>query len=43
VAYTSRAGYVGDDRFVYSRQGFDALNRATTRTVDVAVKVLIRL
>jgi hypothetical protein len=43
VAYTSRPGYVGDDRFVYARQGFDALNRPVTRTVDVTVKVTSRL
>ena len=39
VTYRSRPGYVGDDRFVYARQGFDNLNRPVTRTVDVTVKV----
>ncbi|MBR0776944.1 hypothetical protein JQ625_19075 [Bradyrhizobium diazoefficiens] len=43
VIYLSRPGYVGDDRFVYARQGLDAVNRPITRTVDVSVKVSSRL
>jgi hypothetical protein len=43
VVYLSRPGYVGDDRFVYARQGLDAINRPITRTVDVNVKVSSRL
>ena len=42
VVYTSRAGYVGDDRFVYSRQGLNALHQPITRTVEVTVKVAAR-
>ena len=41
--YLSRPGYVGDDRFVYVRQGQDAINRPITRTVDVSVKISSRL
>jgi len=43
VVYLSRPGYVGDDRFVYVRQGQDAINRPITRTVDVSVKISSRL
>jgi hypothetical protein len=43
VVYVSRSGYVGDDRFVYARQGLDTINRPVTRTVDVSVKVSSRL
>jgi hypothetical protein len=43
VVYLSRPGYVGDDRFVYARQGLDAMNRPIKRTVDVSVKVSSRL
>lgn len=43
VVYVARPGYIGDDRFVYSRQGLDAINRPITRTVDVSVKVSDRL
>jgi hypothetical protein len=43
VVYTSRPGFVGEDRFVYARQGMDALNQSITRTVEVNVKVSDRL
>ena len=39
VVYVSRPGYSGDDRFVYVRQGMDAVNRPISRTVEVSVKV----
>jgi hypothetical protein len=39
VIYVSRAGYAGDDRFVYARQGMDRANQPTTRTVEVSVIV----
>ena len=39
VIYVSRPGYVGDDRFVYARDGMDAVNRPITRTVEMSVKV----
>jgi hypothetical protein len=39
VIYVSRPGYVGDDRFVYARDGMDAINRPITRTVEMSVKV----
>ena len=43
VVYISRPGYVGNDRFVYAREGLDASNRPITRTVEVGVKVSDRL
>ena len=42
VIYASRPGYVGDDHFVYSRQGLDERNQQSTRTVDITVKVATR-
>ena len=43
VVYISSAGYVGDDRFTYARQGLNALNQPVTRTINVNVKVSSRL
>jgi hypothetical protein len=39
LVYVSRPGYVGDDHFVYAKEGFDPMNRPVTRTVEVTVKV----
>jgi hypothetical protein len=39
IAYTSRAGFVGDDEFTYARRGFNNLNQPVVRTVVVSVKV----
>jgi hypothetical protein len=39
VVYVSRPGYAGEDRFAYSKQGFDSINRPITRTVEVTVRV----
>jgi hypothetical protein len=42
VTYLSRPGYIGNDRFVYARQGQSTSNRPVTRTIDVTVKVAAR-
>ena len=39
VVYVSSPGYAGEDHFAYAKQGFDALNRPITRTVEVTVRV----
>ena len=39
ITYTSRAGYVGDDEFTYSRRGLNTRNEQVVRTVTVNVKV----
>jgi hypothetical protein len=43
IVYVSSPGYVGDDHFVYSKHGFDTINRPISRTVEVNVKVAARL
>ena len=42
LVYVSRPGYVGDDHFVYVRQGTDTVNRPISRTIEVTVKVAVR-
>jgi hypothetical protein len=39
VVYTSRAGFVGDDRFTYARRGLNTRNEPIVRTVNVRVNV----
>jgi hypothetical protein len=40
IVYVSRPGYVGEDWFVYAREGMDPVNRPVTRTVEMSVKVV---
>jgi hypothetical protein len=42
VTYVSRPGYVGEDHFVYAREGLSTRNQPITRTVEVTVKVAER-
>ena len=42
VAYTSRAGFVGDDEFTYARRGFNKVNQPVVWTVAVKVAVAAR-
>jgi hypothetical protein len=39
VIYTSRAGYVGSDAFIYARRGQTTTGAAAVRTVRIAVTV----
>jgi hypothetical protein len=39
IIYRSRPGFVGNDAFIYARQGQDRYNSPVTRTVRVAVTV----
>ena len=39
LIYTPRSGYLGEDRFVYAREGKDLENRPIKRTVEISVQV----
>ena len=39
IAYTPRAGFVGDDEFTYARRGLNTRNEPIVRTVTVKVNV----
>ncbi|WP_063828191.1 Ig-like domain-containing protein [Bradyrhizobium sp. ORS 285] len=43
VIYSPRAGYIGEDRFVYAWKGLDPLNRPRTNTVEMRVQVSQKL
>jgi hypothetical protein len=43
LIYTPRSGYLGEDRFVYAREGKDPENRQIKRTVEISVQVKERL
>jgi hypothetical protein len=43
VTYVSRSGYVGDDHFIFSREGINGMNQRATWTVEMNVHVRDRL
>ncbi|MGJ4941316.1 hypothetical protein ACQR1W_12150 [Bradyrhizobium sp. HKCCYLS1011] len=43
VVYISRPGYVGEDSFVFARDGLDTLNKPRTNTIEMHVQVSERL
>jgi hypothetical protein len=43
VTYFSRPGYLGEDRFVFAREGKDRFNQPATWTIEVNVQVKERL
>jgi hypothetical protein len=43
IVYFSNPGYLGEDRFMFARDGLDTLNRPQTRTVEMHVQVSDRL
>jgi hypothetical protein len=43
VTYFSRQGYLGEDRFVFAREGKDRFNQPATWTIEVNVQVKERL
>jgi hypothetical protein len=43
ITYVSHQGYLGNDHFVFVREGMDADNRSATWTIDMSVEVKERL
>jgi hypothetical protein len=43
LVYMLRAGYLGEDCFVYAREGKDLENRPIKRTVEISVQLKERL
>jgi len=43
VTYVSRSGYVGEDHFIFSREGIDGRNQHSVWTVEMRVHVKDRL
>jgi hypothetical protein len=43
IVYFSRPDYVGEDRFIFARDGLDTLNKPRTNTVEMHVRVSDRL
>jgi hypothetical protein len=43
ITYVSRPGYLGDDHFMFAREGTDPMNRPVTWTIEMNVHVKERL
>jgi hypothetical protein len=43
IVYVSHAGYIGEDSFVFARDGLDTLNKPRTNTIEMHVEVSKRL
>jgi hypothetical protein len=43
ITYVSRPGYLGEDHFIFAREGADPTNRPATWTIEMKVQVKERL